>query len=50
MDFDIHADTGGNAITPFDLNNTYHLPIQAAYNQEKEMAFELMQTITRFVK
>ena len=46
-EFDIHADTGGNAITPFDLNNTYHLPIQAAYNQEKEMAFELMQDETR---
>jgi hypothetical protein len=45
--FDIHADTGGNAITPFDLNNTYHLPIQAAYNQEKEMAFELLQDETR---
>jgi hypothetical protein len=46
-DFDIHADTGGNAITPFDLNNTYHLPIQAAFNQEKEMAFELMQDEVR---
>jgi hypothetical protein len=46
-EFDIHADTGGNAITPFDLNNTYHLPIQAAYNQEKEMAFELMQDEVR---
>jgi len=43
----IHADTGGNKITPFDLAQSYGLPIQAAYNQEKEMAFELLQDETR---
>jgi hypothetical protein len=41
--FYIHADTGGNAITPFDLATQYNLPIQAAYKQEKEMAIELLQ-------
>ena len=45
--FDIFADTGGNAITPYDLNNTYGIPVQKAYNQEKEMAFELLQDETR---
>jgi hypothetical protein len=46
-DFYIHADTSGNRITPFDLANTYGIPVQAAYNQEKEMAFELLQDETR---
>ena len=43
----IYADTGGNKITPFDLANTFHRNIQAAFNQEKEMAFELLQDETR---
>jgi hypothetical protein len=43
----IHADTGGNAITPYDLATQYGLPIQAAYKTEKEMAFELLQDDTR---
>lgn len=42
-DFYIHADTGGNAITPYDLATQYGLPIQAAYKQEKDMAVELLQ-------
>jgi hypothetical protein len=46
-EFYIHADTSGNKITPFDLANSYNLPIQAAYNQEKEMAFELLQDEVR---
>lgn len=45
--FYIHADTGGNAVTPFDLATQYGLPIQAAYKQEKEMALELLQDETR---
>lgn len=46
-DFYVHADTSGNKITPFDLAQTFNLPIQAAYNQEKEMAFELLQNDVR---
>ena len=42
-DLFIYADTGGNAITPFDLATQYGLPIQAAYKAEKAMAVELLQ-------
>jgi hypothetical protein len=42
-DLQIWADTGGNAITPYDLSTTYKLPIQAAFKAEKEMGFELLQ-------
>jgi len=42
-EFMIYADTGGNAITPFDLATQYGLPIQAAYKAEKAMAVELLQ-------
>ena len=45
--FYVYADTGGNAITPFDLATQYGLPIQAAYKQEKEMAMELLQDESR---
>ncbi len=42
-DFFIYADTGGNAITPFDLATQYSLPIQTAYKQDSDMATELLQ-------
>ena len=46
--FNVHADTGGNAITPFDLSQPpYNLPIQAAYKQERDMAFEMFQDEAR---
>lgn len=46
-DFMIYADTGGNAITPFDLATQYSLPIQTAYKAEKAMAVELLQDEVR---
>jgi hypothetical protein len=46
-DLFIYSDTGGNAVTPFDLATQYGLPIQAAYKQEKAMAFELLQDESR---
>lgn len=42
-DFMIYADTGGNAISAYDLATQYGLPIQAAYKAEKAMAVELLQ-------
>lgn len=42
-EFMIYSDTGGNAITPYDLATQYKLPIQAAYKAEKAMAVELLQ-------
>jgi hypothetical protein len=46
-EFMIYADTGGNAITPYDLATQYGLPIQAAYKAEKAMAVELLQDEVR---
>jgi hypothetical protein len=46
-DFMIYSDTGGNAITAYDLATQYSLPIQAAYKAEKAMAVELLQDESR---
>jgi len=46
-DVTIYADTGGNAITPYDLATQYGLPIQSAYKAEKDMAVELLQDEVR---
>jgi hypothetical protein len=42
-EFMIYSDTGGNAISAYDLATQYSLPIQAAYKAEKAMAVELLQ-------
>lgn len=46
-DFYIYADTGGNAITPFDLATTYALPVQTVHKQQNEMAYEMHQDEVR---
>jgi hypothetical protein len=44
----IKADTGGNAITPFDLSSPpYSLPLETAYKQDKNMAVEMLQDEAR---